>query len=53
MSNEAELERRRKLAESLMKGEVVKVNPAGAVESEEEAQDKGEQTLNVPQGKMA
>lgn len=48
-----EQERKRRLAESLRRGERVMVSSSGRVETLEEATESSESTIRVPQGKMA
>lgn len=53
MSDMTEQERKKRLAESLLRGERTVVNSSGRVETAEEARENSEQTITVPQGKMA
>lgn len=52
-NNLSEQERKRRLAESLLKGERVVVNSSGTVETTEEARENDDQFIGVPQAKMA
>lgn len=53
MSTMTEQERKKRLAESLLRGERTVVNSSGRVETVEEARENDEPTISVPQGKMA
>lgn len=53
MSDMTEQERKRRLAESLRRGERVMVSSSGRVETPEEAMESQESRISVPQGKMA
>lgn len=53
MNEMTEKERKKRLADSLMRGERVFVDSTGRVETENEANERDEQTIRVPQGKMA
>lgn len=53
MSDMTAQERKKKLAESLLRGEKTVVNSRGCVESAEEARDDERPTISIPQGKMA
>lgn len=53
MSELTEQERKKRLAESLLRGERVVVNSSGNVETMEEARKNEDTIISVPQGKMA
>lgn len=53
MNEMTEQERKKMLAESLLRGERTVVNSSGHVETTEEASRNSDQTITVPQGKMA
>ena len=53
MSELSEQERKKRLAESLLRGERTVVNSNGRVETMEEARTDAAPTISVPQGKMA
>ena len=53
MSDMTEQERKKRLAESLRRGERVMVSSSGQVETPEEATESLESTISVPQAKMA
>ena len=53
MSDMTEQERKKRLAESLRRGERVMVSSSGQVETPEEATERLESTISVPQAKMA
>ena len=52
-SNDSVTARRRALAEALRNGGEVVVAPSGEVEFKQEAQEKGQTTIQVPNGKLA
>ena len=53
MNDTMERDRKRKLADKLLRGERVVVNSSGRVETVEEAKRDGEPTMTVPEGVMA
>lgn len=52
-SNDSVAARRRALAEALRTGGEVVVAPSGEVEFKQDAQEKGQTTIQVPNGKLA
>lgn len=53
MGELSEQERKKRLAESLLRGERTVVNSSGRIETTEEAREDSSPTISVPQGKMA
>lgn len=53
MDNVTEQERKKRLAESLLRGERVVVNSGGQIETVEEARNRGDSIINVPEAKLA